>query len=230
MARGLAGEAGLSLITADAASMLSKWLGESEKALRQVFTKARQAAPCILFFDGLDAIAPARGRDVAGGALDRLVGQFLSELDNLDELSEVVVLGATNRPDLLDPALLSPGRFPIVLDFPLPDEAARGEILAVHTDRMPLAEDVDLADLARQTEGFSGSDLAALCQRAALEEIRALIQTGQAAAAAPAELRISRRRFEAALQQLGQQAASRSAPPSSLLRLPDAPHASRGLG
>jgi transitional endoplasmic reticulum ATPase len=230
VARALAGEAGLSLITADAASMLSKWLGESEKALRQVFTKARQAAPCILFFDGLDAIAPARGGDVSGGALDRLVGQFLSELDNLDELSEVVVLGATNRPDLLDPALLSPGRFPIVLDFPLPDEAARAEILAVHTDRMPLAEDVDLADLARQTEGLSGSDLAALCQRAALEEIRAIIRAEEATAATHAELRISRERFEAALGQLGQLAANRSGSASSLLRLPASPHSSRGLG
>lgn len=199
LAHALAGESGLSLITADSASILSKWVGESEKALRQVFTKAKQAAPCILFCDGLDAVAPARGGDRDGAAFDRLVGQFLSELDNLDELSEVIVLGATNRLDLLDPALLSPARFPFVLEFPLPDEAARGEILAVHTRGLPLAADVDLADLARRTDGLTGADLAALCQRAALEEVRAVIQAERSGLPTPAELSISSHRFEAAI-------------------------------
>jgi transitional endoplasmic reticulum ATPase len=199
VARALAGEAGLSLITADAASMLSKWLGESEKALRQVFTKAKQAAPCILFFDELDAIAPARGRDLSGGAVDRLVGQLLSELDSLAELSEVIVLGATIRPDLLDPALLSPGRFPFVLEFPLPDEAARAEVLAVHTAKMPLGPDVDLDDLARQTPEFSGSDLAALCQRAALDEIRALVRAELSGAPPATVLSVGAHRFTTAI-------------------------------
>jgi transitional endoplasmic reticulum ATPase len=200
LAHALAGEAGLSLITADSASILSKWVGESEKALRQVFTKAKQAAPCILFCDGLDAIAPARGGDRDSAAFDRLVGQFLSELDNLDELSEVIVLGATNRPDLLDPALLSPARFPFVLEFPLPDEVARREILQVHTRALPLAEDVELSDLARRADGLTGADLAALCQRAALEEIRTIIQAEKNGLPAPVELSISRLRFEAALE------------------------------
>jgi transitional endoplasmic reticulum ATPase len=209
LARALAGETGLSLITADSASMLSKWLGESEKALRQVFTKAKQAAPCILFFDGLDAIAPARGGDLGGGALDRLVGQLLAELDRLDELSEVIVLGATNRPDLLDSALLSPGRFPFVLDLQLPNETARAEILAIHTNRMPLADDVDLVAIARDSEGFVGSDLAALCQRAALDEIRATIESERGGPRV-AHLRISGGRFDAALSEVRKQVAGRT--------------------
>jgi transitional endoplasmic reticulum ATPase len=231
LARALAGELNLSLITADSASLLSKWLGESEKALRQVFVKAKQAAPCILFFDDLDAIAPARGADLGGGSMDRLVGQFLNELDGLDELSEVIVLGATNRPDLLDPALLSPGRFPYVLELALPDAAARAEILAVHAAKMPLAEDVDLADVARRAEGFSGSDLAALCQRAAVAEIRAALEAERTGGPV-AELRIARLRFAAALEEIGKQITARSQPRSGVLRLPlrAPPPPGRGLG
>ena len=210
LARASAGETGLSLITADSASMLSKWLGESEKALRQVFTKAKQAAPCILFFDGLDAIAPARGGDLGGGALDRLVGQLLAELDRLGELSEVIVLGATNRPDLLDPALLSPGRFPFVLDFPLPDETARAEILTIHTTQMPLADDVDLVAIARDSEGFVGSDLAAICQRAALDEIRAAIESERSGGPPVTDLHISGGRFDAALSEVRKQVVGRT--------------------
>ncbi|MBI4493878.1 MAG: CDC48 family AAA ATPase, partial [Chloroflexi bacterium] len=174
VARALACETGMSFITADAATVFSKWMGESEKTLRQVFLKAKQAAPCLLFFDEIDALAPVRGGMQTGGATDRIIGQFLGELDSLDELSEVVVLAATNRLDLVDPALLSPGRFGYVLEFPLPTLPERREILGIHAGRMPLAEDVDLDELARGTEGFSGSDLAALCQRAAMEAIRAL--------------------------------------------------------
>lgn len=220
LARALAGELGLSLITADAAGLLSKWLGESEKALRQVFAKARQAAPCVLFFDDLDAIAPSRGGDLAGGSLDRLVGQLLSELDSLDALSEVIVLGATNRPDLLDPALLSPGRFPYLVELPAPDEQARAEILAVHTTKMPLANDVNLVDLARRAEGFSGSDLAGLCQRAALAEIRAAIATERAGGGGASELCISREQLDRALAELQAQLAAHARPTAGLLRLP----------
>jgi transitional endoplasmic reticulum ATPase len=231
LARALAGELGLSLITADAAGLLSKWLGESEKALRQVFVKAKQAAPCILFFDDLDAIAPSRGGDLSGGSMDRLVGQLLSELDSLEALSEVIVLGATNRPDLLDPALLSPGRFPYVLELALPDAAARAEILAVHSAAMPLAEDVDLAELARQADGFSGSDLAALCQRAALAEIRAAIEAERSGAAPTAQLRISRQHCNVALAEIRNQLAARTRP-GGVLRMPARATApfGRGLG
>ena len=219
MARALATSTGLSLITADAATLMSKWLGESEKTIRQVFTRAKQAAPCLLFFDEIDAIAPVRGGDQAGGAVDRIVSQFLSELDNLDEHSEVVVLGATNRLDLLDPALLSPRRFAFVLEFPLPDEAARCEILIAHTRKMPLGPDVDPTHLAAATDGFSGADLAAVCQRAAMQEIRAMILVESRDGALPAGgLRIGRARFEEALAEVRKGLLAR--PSASVLHLP----------
>ena len=162
---------------------------------------------------------PVRGGDQAGGAVDRIVSQFLNELDTLDEYSEVVVLGATNRLDLLDPALLSPRRFAFVLEFPLPDEAARREILAAQTRKMPLDADVDLDALAAAAEGFSGADLAAACQRAAMEEIRAQIEAERRDGALPAGgLRIGRARFEQALAEL--RAGLTARPTASLVRLP----------
>ena len=220
MARALATSTGLSLITADAATLLSKWLGESEKTIRQVFTRAKQAAPCLLFFDELDAIAPIRGGDQASGAVDRIVSQLLSELDSLDEHSEVIVLAATNRIDLVDPALLSPRRFAFVLDFPLPDAGSRREILAAHARRMPLADDVDLDNLATQTEGFTGADLSAVCQRAAMQEIRGLIEAERRDGPSPAggRLAIGRERFEEALAVVRRGLLARPSP--SLVRVP----------
>lgn len=175
LAKALATETGVSFITVDAAAIFSKWLGESEKVIRQVFKKARQAAPCLLLFDELDAIVPRRGGGVYTGNTDRIVNQFLSEMDNFDEFTEVMVLGATNRLDLVDPALLSPGRFGLVLDFPLPDVSEREQIFRVHTKRLPLAPDVDFAELARRSEGLSGADITAVCRQAALEQIRMFI-------------------------------------------------------
>ncbi|MGE3272599.1 MAG: AAA family ATPase, partial [Chloroflexota bacterium] len=199
VARAIATSTGLSLITADAATLLSKWLGESEKTVHQVFARARQAAPCLLFFDDLDAIAPVRGGDMTGGAVDRVVSQLLTELDTLDELSEVTVLGATNRPDLVDPALLSPRRFAYVVELTMPDEASRREILEAQTRKMPLADDVDLELLAARSEGMSGADLASMCQRAALNEIRQII-ANEAASVPAGELRVSMRTLEEALE------------------------------
>ncbi len=174
MAKALATESGLNFITVDGASLLSKWVGESEKALRQVFKKAKQASPCYLFFDGLDTLAPVR-RSSDSGATERLVGQFLSELDNLTALDGVVVLGATNRIDLVDPALLRPGRFDFVLEIPLPDERTRREIFRVHLRRMPVAPSVDVAELAKSSEGLSGADLEAVCQQAAIQQVRRFV-------------------------------------------------------
>lgn len=175
LARALATETGLSFITVDAAAIFSKWLGESEKVIRQVFKKARQAAPCLLLFDELDAIVPRRGGGVYTGNTDRIVNQFLSEMDNFDEFTEVLVLGATNRLDLVDPALLSPGRFGLILDFSLPHESEREQIFRVHTKRMPLAPDVDFAELARSSQDLSGADITAICRQAALDQIRTFI-------------------------------------------------------
>lgn len=171
--KALATETGLRLITVDPASLFSKWVGESEKALRQVFKKAKQAAPCILFFDGLDALVPVRRGpgDLDTGVGDRFAGQFFAELDELAQLGEVVVLGATNRPELVDPALLRPGRFGITIPFAMPDAGQREEILLVHLRRAPLEEGVDLAELAQEMDGLSGADIAGVCQRALLAEV-----------------------------------------------------------
>lgn len=202
VARALAAESDLSFISADAAMIFSKWMGESERILREVFVKAKQAAPCLLLFDEIDALAPRRGQGDSGTTPDRIIGQFLSELDNLDELSEVVVLGATNRLDLVEPALLSQGRFGYVVDFPLPGEQDRRAILGIHAQKMPLADDVDLDALARQTEGLTGSDLALVCHQAAMAEIRALTIPTDEIGHVLANLRLSQSRLLDALEEI----------------------------
>jgi len=158
-------------------ALLSMYVGESEKAVRQVFRKAKQAAPCILFFDEIDALVPIRG---AGGTdshvAERVISQFLTELDGVEELNGVLVLGATNRADLLDPAVLRPGRFDVLLDIPMPDCDGRKEIFEVALRGKPLSEDARVDDLAASTEGFSGADIQAVCRRATLEAIRETIE------------------------------------------------------
>ena len=157
--------------------MLSKWVGESERGIREVFRRARQSAPSIIFFDEIDAIAPARGNSVGDGQIgDRMVGQLLLEFDALDEAAGVVVLAATNRPDLVDPALMRPGRFDLVIDLPAPDRDARLAILNVQCRNTPLGSAVDLGTLADGTDGLTGADLVALCQRAKMRAIGASIE------------------------------------------------------
>jgi transitional endoplasmic reticulum ATPase len=175
LVRALATETGFSFITVDAAALFSKWVGESEKALRQVFLRAKQAAPCILFFDEIDTIFPSRGAMQDYGGRDRLIGQFLSELDALDSVSEVVVIGATNRIDLLDRALLNPGRFGVVIEAGLPSSKERLEILQIHTAHLPIDPDADLAQVIPLTDGFTGADLVTLCRRASFERLQAFI-------------------------------------------------------
>lgn len=212
VARALASESDMSFITADAAMIFSKWMGESERILREVFVKAKQAAPCLLFFDEIDALAPRRGQGDSGATPDRITGQFLSELDNLDELSEVVVLGATNRLDLVEPALLSQGRFGYVVDFPLPDEQDRRTILSIHAQKLPLADDVDLDTLARDAGGLTGSDLALVCHQAAMAEIRTLSADAGELSRALLRLRLSQARLLAALAEVRRGLDQRSTP------------------
>jgi transitional endoplasmic reticulum ATPase len=151
----------------------SKWVGESERGVREVFRKAKMAAPTVIFFDEIDALVPRRGSGVGdSGVTERVLSQLLTEMDGLEKLENVVVIGATNRPDLVDPALLRPGRFDRLIYVPPPDERARLQILKIHTRGMPLAKDVDLEQLARETEGYSGADLAALCREAAMRVLR----------------------------------------------------------
>lgn len=167
VARALGSNIVANFIAVEGPSLFRKWMGETEKGIRDLFRKARQAAPCILFIDEIDALAPARG--AAGTeASERTVSQFLAELDGLREESGVVVIAATNRPDRLEPTLVRPGRFDYVIEFGLPEAADRAEILRIHAGRLPLAGDVDLTEMAEQTHGWSGAALRALCQRAAL--------------------------------------------------------------
>jgi transitional endoplasmic reticulum ATPase len=180
LARALAGELGLTLITVDQPSLLSKWVGESEKGLREVFKRAKQASPCILFFDEIESLVPARSVQEAGSLAPRLVSQLFRELDELHGSLGVMVLGATNRPELMEPALLRTGRFDYVLELPLPDRNERLAILKIHTEGLPLDADVDLAALADATEGWTGASLELACKKAAilaLEESRAASST-----------------------------------------------------
>ena len=177
LAKAAARGSGVNFISVKGPELLSKWIGESEKGVREVFKKARQAAPCIVFIDEIDALAPRRG---GGGGeshvTERVVSQLLTELDGIEDLRGVVTLAATNRSDILDPALLRPGRFDIEIDVPLPDRATRRAILAVHTRSRPLAADIDLDALAAETEGFVGADLAGLCRDATMAAARRFIR------------------------------------------------------
>ncbi len=172
LAKAAATESGANFIAVRGPEVLSKWVGESEKMIREIFRKARQHAPAIIFFDEIDAIAQTRGFFDTSGVTYRIVNQLLAEMDGIVPLSNVVVIAATNRPDILDPALLRPGRFDKVVYVPPPDKKARLEILRIHTRNMPLADDVDLELLAIRTEGYSGADLAALVREAAMLALR----------------------------------------------------------
>ncbi len=172
LAKAVATESEANFISVRGPEILSKWVGESEKAIREIFQKARQAAPCVIFIDEIDAIAPARGASADSHVTDRIVNQLLVEMDGIQELKDVVVIAATNRPDILDPALLRPGRFERLIYVPPPDEKARLEILKVHTRNVPLADDVNLEAIAKRTEFYSGADLEALVREAALNALR----------------------------------------------------------
>ncbi len=171
LAKAVATESGANFIAVRGPEILSKWVGESEKAIRQIFRRARMVAPAVVFFDEIDSIASMRGADPSG-VIDRIVNQLLTELDGIQPLRRVVVIAATNRPDLLDPALLRPGRFDKLIYVPPPDYKARVEIFKVHTRKLPLAEDVNLEELARKTEGYTGADIAAVCKEAAMLALR----------------------------------------------------------
>ena len=172
LAKAVATESGANFIAVRGPEILSKWVGESEKAIREIFRKARQYAPAVVFFDEIDSIAPARGYAYDTRVTERIVSQLLTEIDGLHRLDNVIVIAATNRPDIVDPALLRPGRFDKLLYVPPPDFHARVDILRIHTAKMPLAEDVDLYEIARKTEGYSGADLEALVREAAMIALR----------------------------------------------------------
>jgi len=171
LAKAVANESEANFISIKGPEVMSKWVGESEKAVRTIFKKAKQVAPCIVFLDELDAIAHRRGFDNDSGVSERVVNQLLTSMDGLETLEGVVVVGATNRPDMVDPALLRTGRFDRILLVPAPDKAARLEILKVHTKGMPL-ENVELDELAEELDGYTGADIEGLCREAAMVALR----------------------------------------------------------
>ena len=166
IAKAVANESGTNFISVNGPEVASKWMGESERAIRQIFKRAKQMAPCIIFFDEIDSIAPIRG-DTDGGAWERVVAQLLTSMDGVEGLRNVTVMAATNRPDMIDPALLRPGRFDRLVLVGKPDHGSRLGILKVHTRRMPL-DGVDLDRIASMTDGYVGADLAAICREAGL--------------------------------------------------------------
>ena len=193
LAKAVATESEANFIAVKGPEILSKWVGESEKAVREIFRKARQAAPCIIFFDEIDSIAPRRGLGYGdSGVTERIVNQLLTEMDGLQRTKDVVVMAATNRPDILDPALLRPGRFDRIIYVPPPDEEARYEIFKIHTKKMPLAEDVDLRELARRTEYYTGADIEAVVIEAGLAAARENINVEK----------VSMKHFETALKKV----------------------------
>lgn len=200
LAKAVASESGVNFISVKGPALLSKWVGESEKGIREVFKKARQASPCIVFFDEIDAIAPSRGTGGDSHVAERVVSQLLTELDGMEELRGVVVLAATNRPDIIDPALLRPGRLDRMVELAAPNEAARMEIFKIHTRGKPLENAVDLGKLATATSGMVGSDIQGICQRACMAAIREFVQklTGKVTAEELATFRVTARHFEEA--------------------------------
>ncbi len=202
LAKAAASQTGVNFISVKGPSLISKYIGESEKAIREVFKIAKQTSPTILFFDEIDSLVPRRGiGSTEAHVIERVISQFLTEMDGIEELKGVVVLAATNRLDLVDPALLRSGRFDLHLELPKPDDKAREEIFKIHTKNKPLAQDIDLENLNNKTEGMVGSDIEFICRKASMFAIREYIESQKSKVKSQnLELRISGRHFEKALK------------------------------
>ncbi|MBR6038468.1 MAG: CDC48 family AAA ATPase [Candidatus Methanomethylophilaceae archaeon] len=179
LAKAVATESEANFIAVKGPEFLNKWVGESEKAVRETFRKARQASPCVIFMDEIDSIAPERGTGGDSNVTERVISQMLTEMDGLEGLNNVVVIAATNRPDIMDPALLRPGRFDKSIYIGPPDKESRKSIFGIHTGKRPMGEDVDLDDLAERTEGCTGADIAAICNEAVMNAVRRLVAGGK---------------------------------------------------
>jgi transitional endoplasmic reticulum ATPase len=208
LAKAVATESEANFISVKGPELMSKWVGESEKAVREIFRRARQASPCVIFFDEIDSIAPSRGGGMEGGihsSAERMVSQLLTEMDGIQEIHEVVVLAATNRIDMIDTALLRPGRFDKIVYVPKPDVNTRQKILEIHTKGKPLGRDVDLITIAEVTEGFSGADVSAVANTAVslvLHEYLAKYSTPEEAAKHSSEALVSMQHFEEAVKKI----------------------------
>ncbi|MGA2784827.1 MAG: AAA family ATPase, partial [Candidatus Bathyarchaeia archaeon] len=194
LARAVATESEANFISIKGPEIFSKWIGESEKAIREVFRKGRTAAPSIIFFDELDAIVPRRGLGYAdSGASERVISQLLTEIDGIETLQNVLVIAATNRPDILDPAVMRPGRFDRLIYVPSPDFESLKEIFKIHAGSMPLSKDVSLDELAKKAHGYSGADIEAICREAAMNALRETVDATE----------VSSRDFDEAIERVG---------------------------
>ncbi len=204
LAKAVATESEANFISIKGPEFLSKWVGESEKAVRETFRKARQAAPCIIFFDELDAVAPTRsGSSCDSNVTERVISQLLTELDGLEELKDVTVIAATNRPDMIDTALLRPGRFDKMIYIEQPNKEARKEIFRIHTKKKPLDKDINLQNLAEKTQGYTGADIAAVCNQAVMISIREYIKkVGRIDKEKLKNLKIEKKHFEQAMEKV----------------------------
>ena len=183
IAKAIAKAGNTNFISIKGPELLSKWVGESEKGVREIFKKARQSAPCVVFFDEIDALVPRRGRDDGSYVTERVVSQILTEMDGLEDLQDVMVIGATNRPDMIDRAMLRPGRLDRIIEVPKPSKAERKHILEIHTKDKPVSPKVDLGKVVDATDGFSGADLESVTSRAAMAALRRRIRGMKAGSA-----------------------------------------------
>jgi len=179
LAKAVASESEANFIQVKGPSLLSMWVGKSEEGVRKIFERARQVSPCVVFFDEIDSLAGKRGPQSHGGSkvTENVLNQMLSEMDGIEDLSNVIVIGATNRPDILDPAMLRPGRFDRIVYIPVPEEEGRLQILKIHTKKMPLDKSVSLKKIAKETEGYTGADLESLAREAAMLALRENIKS-----------------------------------------------------
>ncbi|WP_400204110.1 CDC48 family AAA ATPase [Candidatus Methanomassiliicoccus intestinalis] len=202
LAKAVATESEANFISIKGPEFLSKWVGESEKAVRETFRKARQASPCVIFMDEIDSIATSRGSGDDSHVTERVISQLLTELDGLEGLQDVVVIAATNRPDMIDPALLRPGRFDRMVEIGLPDLESRKSILAIQTANTPLADDVDLTAVADKTEGYTGADLSAVVNEAIMDAVRELVKSDDISDERLNEAKVSMSSFLSAVEKL----------------------------
>jgi transitional endoplasmic reticulum ATPase len=211
LAKAVATESEANFISVKGPELISKWVGESERGIREIFRRARQASPCVIFFDEIDSIAPTRAGGMEGGAVnihsstERMVSQLLTEMDGIEEIHGVVVLAATNRVDMIDTALLRPGRFDKIVYVPMPDVNTRRNILELNTKGKPIGGDIDLKRIAELTEGFSGADVSAVANTAislVLHEYLAKYFTPEEAAKHSSEAIVSMQHFEEAVKKI----------------------------
>jgi transitional endoplasmic reticulum ATPase len=192
LAKAVAKESEANFIQVKGPSLLSMWVGKSEEGMRKVFERARHVAPCVIFFDEIDSLAGKRGMDSGTKVTERVLNQLLAEMDGLEDLNDILIIAATNRPDMLDTALLRPGRFDKILLVGAPEEKGRLNILKIHTEKMPLTKDISLEDFAKKTIGYTGADLEAFVREAAMLALRESIMSKQ----------VKKKHFEEALKKV----------------------------